>query len=147
MILLAGIPSEAPLARLRAALDSLGKEAILFDQRRWAEAEIELETAGTANGIAGTLRLGTSTWPLKAIRSSIRCISCCHGASATIFRYCHAPLKPGCLLTSVLIWYRNVQDPTRRILVLCWTTRGLTNRVPVLYWNLRQLASRIFLTT
>jgi hypothetical protein len=43
MILLAGIPSETPLAMVRAELDRLGAPCFLFNQRRFAEMDMDFE--------------------------------------------------------------------------------------------------------
>lgn len=46
MILLCGIPSETPLARVRAQLDRLDIAHVIFNQRRFADAAIEFEISG-----------------------------------------------------------------------------------------------------
>lgn len=52
MVLLCGIPSETPLALVAERLDELGLPYVTFNQRRFAETEIELEIVdGRASGI------------------------------------------------------------------------------------------------
>ena len=43
MILLCGIPSEPPLALARAALADAGAPVLMFNQRRFAACDVELE--------------------------------------------------------------------------------------------------------
>jgi RimK-like ATP-grasp domain len=56
LILLCGIPSEPPLARVREELERLGAHVALFDQRRCADAELAFRLAG--GRVTGVLRLG-----------------------------------------------------------------------------------------
>jgi hypothetical protein len=51
MILLCGIPSEGPLARVRSRLDELSAPYVMFDQRRFDTMEIEVATG--ADGLRG----------------------------------------------------------------------------------------------
>ena len=55
MILLCGISSEAPLARVRSRLDELGAPYVMFDQRRFDTMEIEVVTG--ADGPRGRLSI------------------------------------------------------------------------------------------
>lgn len=55
MILLCGIPSETPLARVRAQLERLDVDHVIFNQRRFADAAIEFEIHGRR--IKGVLRI------------------------------------------------------------------------------------------
>ena len=51
MILLCGIPSETPLAMVRAQLDRVSVPYVLFNQRRFAAMALELElSAGQVTG-------------------------------------------------------------------------------------------------
>lgn len=68
MILLGGIPSEAPLRRLATALDDLGAEYRMFNQRRCAECAIALQV--DAAGVGGTLRLPDETLDLRDITAT-----------------------------------------------------------------------------
>ncbi len=65
MILLGGIPSEPPLRRVAEALDALGAEYRLFNQRRCADCAIALLI--DTNGVGGTLRLQNETLDLRDI--------------------------------------------------------------------------------
>lgn len=55
MILLCGIPSEAPLRLVREELERLGVRCVTFNQRRFAEASLAWELAGGA--VLGELRV------------------------------------------------------------------------------------------
>ena len=55
MILLAGIRSEPPLARVAAQLDRLGVPVAWFDQRHAADSDCEYRIDG--EGLRGTLKL------------------------------------------------------------------------------------------
>jgi glutathione synthase/RimK-type ligase-like ATP-grasp enzyme len=55
MILLCGIPSESPLAMVARALDALGADYRVLNQRKVADLDIAWQIDGA--GIAGTLRL------------------------------------------------------------------------------------------
>jgi glutathione synthase/RimK-type ligase-like ATP-grasp enzyme len=62
VILLCGIPTETPLAMVRSELDELGEPYVLFNQRRFAEASVEL---GIAEGrVSGRLRLNGDQYAL-----------------------------------------------------------------------------------
>src|SRR4051794_26432873 len=65
MILLLGIPTEAPLARVAEALDALGARTMVFNQRRAREArcEFELDSAGAR----GTLAIGRERVRLETV--------------------------------------------------------------------------------
>jgi glutathione synthase/RimK-type ligase-like ATP-grasp enzyme len=65
MILLGGIPSERPLALLAEALDELGAEYRLFNQRRCADCAIALSVGD--DGVRGTLRLHDEAFDLRDI--------------------------------------------------------------------------------
>jgi glutathione synthase/RimK-type ligase-like ATP-grasp enzyme len=66
MILLAGIPSEPPLARVRQALEKLGAPFVLFHQRHFASMQIQVELAGACVG--GHLMIDGRVWPLEQFR-------------------------------------------------------------------------------
>jgi hypothetical protein len=55
VILLCGIPSETPLALVRAELDALGAPVVTFNQRRFADADMSFELRG--GELDGALRL------------------------------------------------------------------------------------------
>lgn len=63
MILLCGIPSEPPLALVREALEELDAPYVLFNQRRFDDADFEFEL--TAGRTTGTFRLGGETYDLS----------------------------------------------------------------------------------
>jgi len=63
MILLAGIPSESPLAMIREKLDEMGVRYVMFNQRSFPVSDIDFEIAG--NNIRGTLRLNGSSYDLE----------------------------------------------------------------------------------
>jgi hypothetical protein len=65
VILLCGIPSEAPLAMVRERLDELGASYAVFNQRRFAETDLDFELEGTA--VRGELRLDGRRLPLESI--------------------------------------------------------------------------------
>jgi glutathione synthase/RimK-type ligase-like ATP-grasp enzyme len=65
MILLGGIPSESPLVRLTDALDELGVEYRMFNQRQCADCAISLEVDVT--GVGGNLTLNRETLNLSEI--------------------------------------------------------------------------------
>lgn len=67
MILLGGIPSESPLVRLADALDELGAEYRMFNQRQSAGCAISLEIDAT--GVGGTLALDGETLDLHDIEA------------------------------------------------------------------------------
>jgi glutathione synthase/RimK-type ligase-like ATP-grasp enzyme len=62
MILLAGIPSESPLAFLVDALDERGAEYRIFNQRRSADCAVDLSVG--AGGADGELRMSGETYRL-----------------------------------------------------------------------------------
>jgi hypothetical protein len=66
VILLCGIPSEPPLARVREELERRGATVVVFDQRRSADAGIAYEIDG--GRVTGTLRLGGERHRLESIR-------------------------------------------------------------------------------
>jgi hypothetical protein len=66
MILLAGIPTEPPLARVRQALETLGVPHVLFHQRHFASMQIQVELAG--GRVGGRLVINRRTWPLEQFR-------------------------------------------------------------------------------
>src|SRR5690242_1327472 len=63
MILLAGIPSESPLAMIREQLDALGAKTVMFNQRKFAEAHLAYDV--TDGCVAGSLRLNGSSYRLE----------------------------------------------------------------------------------
>lgn len=65
MILLGGIPSEPPLQRLARAMDDLGAEYRVFNQRRCADCAITFQV--DADGVGGALRLHGETLNLRDI--------------------------------------------------------------------------------
>ncbi len=69
MILVAGIPDEAPVARIIDALDATGADFRVFDQRRVAATHMTLEIGDADAGgrLGGALELESETIPLDAI--------------------------------------------------------------------------------
>ena len=65
-ILLWGIATDSPLARVRAALEQLAAPVIFLDQQRILETKMELTLNGTANG---TLQVGRDKIALESINS------------------------------------------------------------------------------
>lgn len=63
MILLCGIPSEAPIAMVAARLHSLNLPFVSFNQRRFAEADLRFELSG--DKVAGRLRLDGHSYRLE----------------------------------------------------------------------------------
>jgi len=66
MILLCGIPTETPLALVREELVRLSVPHLLFNQRRFAEADLEFEVAG--GEVRGRLSLGGRSYRLEDVR-------------------------------------------------------------------------------
>lgn len=66
MILLCGIPSETPLAMVRAQLEALGFAHVIFNQREFASADLAFTVTGGV--VDGTLRLADAAWPLEQIQ-------------------------------------------------------------------------------
>ncbi len=66
MIIVAGIQDEGPTERVVGALEAIGANYRMFDQRRVGTADIALEIAGNDGGgsIAGTFRVDSETIPL-----------------------------------------------------------------------------------
>lgn len=71
MILVAGILDEGPTARVVEALDAIGANYRLFDQRGAADTHIEIEIADAEGGgaIGGTLTMGRETIRLQEVRA------------------------------------------------------------------------------
>ena len=69
MILLAGIPSERPLALVAEALEASGADHRVFDQRRAGTANLALDVADADDGgaIAGALMMDGASIPLDSI--------------------------------------------------------------------------------
>jgi RimK-like ATP-grasp domain len=67
LILLCGIPSETPLDMVRRRLDSLGAEYVIFNQREFAQSEIQFEVKG--GNVAGQLKVGGRVHPLDAFQA------------------------------------------------------------------------------
>jgi glutathione synthase/RimK-type ligase-like ATP-grasp enzyme len=65
MILLCGIPSEEPLARVAAALTDRSARFAIFNQRAFADAAFSFRVGGDA--VTGELRLGGASLPLASI--------------------------------------------------------------------------------
>lgn len=67
MILLCGIASEPPMARVAEALEELDEPYVFFHQRRWAQYSL----TGTISdaGLAGRLRLGSVQVDLADVRA------------------------------------------------------------------------------
>jgi hypothetical protein len=65
VILLCGIPSEEPLARVAEALSARHAPYAIFNQRAFAEADVAVEIDGDTAG--GTLRLGGQRFALDGI--------------------------------------------------------------------------------
>jgi len=68
MILLCGIPSETPLAMVRAELDGLGAQYRIFNQRYVAECALSWEINGGA--ITGTLKLEGEAIDIRSINAA-----------------------------------------------------------------------------
>lgn len=66
MILLAGIPTETPMALVRHELDELDAPYLIFHQREFESTEIEFEIAGGA--VRGRLRIGDREVRLEDVR-------------------------------------------------------------------------------
>jgi glutathione synthase/RimK-type ligase-like ATP-grasp enzyme len=71
MILVAGIPDEGPTARVVEALEAIGANHRVFDQRRAADTDIEIEIADAEGGgaIGGTLIMGGETIRLEEVKA------------------------------------------------------------------------------
>jgi hypothetical protein len=63
VILLCGIPSEGPLARVREELDALDLAYVLFNQRRFDD--IEMAFSVWEGGVSGWLRIGMRSYRLE----------------------------------------------------------------------------------
>ena len=63
MVLLCGIPSEPPLARVVDRLEAIGAPHLVFDQQRWETARLELELDRGA--VRGQLALDGQAHPLE----------------------------------------------------------------------------------
>jgi hypothetical protein len=70
MILVGGIPDEGPTALVIDALESIGANYRVFDQRRWMSSTISLEIADDAGGgaIGGALTFDGAPIALEAVR-------------------------------------------------------------------------------
>jgi hypothetical protein len=68
VILLCGIPSERPLARVALALEACGARFLTFNQRAFADAEVLWADGET--DLSGTLRIGANSCPLAEITSA-----------------------------------------------------------------------------
>ena len=69
MILVAGIADEAPVARVVSALDEIGADYRLFDQRDAPNVHLTVDIAGDCSGgaVGGALQLRHETIPLNAV--------------------------------------------------------------------------------
>jgi glutathione synthase/RimK-type ligase-like ATP-grasp enzyme len=67
MILLGGIPSESPLVRVADALNGLGTQYRIFNQRQSADCTIVLEVG--SSGVGGTLTLNGERLDLREIEA------------------------------------------------------------------------------
>ncbi len=65
MILLCGIPTEGPLALLRAEVEKLGYPYVLFNQRHFADSGIDLRLS--SGKVAGTISTAGRTYRLEDI--------------------------------------------------------------------------------
>ncbi|MBV6467570.1 MAG: glutathione synthase [Candidatus Brocadia sp.] len=63
MILLCGIPSEAPMAMVKGALDKLGEKTVFFNQRYFAQMGIKYQI--DKGGITGKLKIGNKEYLLE----------------------------------------------------------------------------------
>jgi hypothetical protein len=63
MILLCGIPSETPLARVREQAERQRMPCVMFNQRQFEEITMELEISG--NMVSGSLQIRNQTWLLE----------------------------------------------------------------------------------
>lgn len=70
MILVAGIADETPVALVIEALEAIGANYRVFDQRRAAAADVTLEIADASGGgaISGALTIDSDVIPLAGIR-------------------------------------------------------------------------------
>jgi glutathione synthase/RimK-type ligase-like ATP-grasp enzyme len=66
MILLCGIPSEPPLARVIEALDQMNASFAVFNQRHFATTDMTFEIG--AGGVSGWLEIQGKRYPLEQIR-------------------------------------------------------------------------------
>ena len=64
MILLCGLPSEPPLMRVRECLVELGASVVMFDQRGFAQVDLDIVQHGPETG--GSLRIGAARHELAA---------------------------------------------------------------------------------
>jgi glutathione synthase/RimK-type ligase-like ATP-grasp enzyme len=67
MILVCGIPSESPLRRVLDRLAASGANVLVFNQREFAECELDYEVSG--GQVAGNLRIRGRAHPLAAFQS------------------------------------------------------------------------------
>jgi hypothetical protein len=67
MILLCGIPSETPMRLVRDRLDALGAVYAVFNQRHFADCELQFEVS--RGEVGGRLKLGTSVHSLRDFRA------------------------------------------------------------------------------
>lgn len=67
MILLAGIPSEAPLARVLAEVERLGFPHVILNQREFDRVNLDMEILG--GSVGGELSVGGRCYPLEEIRA------------------------------------------------------------------------------
>jgi RimK-like ATP-grasp domain len=66
MILLCGIPSEPPLAKVIDALDQIGAPYAVFNQRHFAAMDMTFEIR--ADGVSGRLEIGDTGFPLEDVQ-------------------------------------------------------------------------------
>ena len=64
MIVLLGLPTDAPLAMVRAELESLGQAVVFVDQRDVLQTEVDVTFAGD---VAGSLRIGERVVDLASV--------------------------------------------------------------------------------
>jgi hypothetical protein len=67
VILLCGIPTETPLALVRAELDELEAPCAIFNQRRFAEMDMGFSVSDA--GVFGWLRIGRDSFRLEEVRA------------------------------------------------------------------------------
>jgi hypothetical protein len=68
MILLCGIPTEAPLEMVTRQLESLGAEFVFFNQRKFDDCGMSFEVG--ADGVSGELNVEGRRYPLAEFRGS-----------------------------------------------------------------------------
>ena len=126
MILLCGIPSEAPLRLVAEQLEKAGAQVIMFNQRRFADCAISLEICGARVG--GELSLSGARYPLVDFRAAYSRVmddrmlpelegeaedsqlrACCRGFHETLAQW--LDLAPGCVVNRTWPTATNMSKP------------------------------------